>query len=93
MQNGADFRNTILQCYADMLRIVREQRGIKRNSAVTATEFVTSLVKLGLPENAVMHLTKLFEEVRYGSKTHTNEEEQSAVSSLRIIADAFKVTS
>ena len=93
IQNGADFRNTILQCYREMLRIVRDQRGIHRNSAVTATEFITSLVKLGLPEIAVVHLTKLFEEVRYGSKTHTNEEEQSAISSLQSIADAFKVNS
>jgi len=93
MQNGADFRNTILQCYTQMLRIVREQRGIQRNSAVTATEFISSLVKLGLPEMAVGQLTKLFEEVRYGSITHTNEEEQSAISNLQSIADAFKVTS
>jgi len=93
MRNGVDFHNTILQCYTEMIRIVREQRGIQRNSSVTATEFITSLVKLGLPENAVIILTKLFEEVRYGSKKHTPKEEQNAISSLLIIADAFKVTS
>ena len=92
MDQGADFRNIILQCYAEMLRIVSEQRGLRRNSAVTASEFVSSLVKLGLPENAVVQLTKLFEEVRYGSKTHSYAEEQTALANLQLIADAFKVT-
>ena len=92
MQQGADFRNTILQCYSDMLRIVREQRGIQRHSAVTATEFIISLVKLGLPEHAVTQLTNLFEEVRYGSRDHTPVEEQKAIHSLHIIADSIKVT-
>jgi hypothetical protein len=91
IENGADFRNIILHCYAEMLRIVQEQRGIQRNHAVTASEFISSLLKLGLPEDAVRQLTKLFEEVRYGSKTHSYSEEQAAVGNLQLIADAIKV--
>jgi hypothetical protein len=76
-----------------MLRIVREQRGLQRNSAVTASEFISALVKIGLPKTAVVHLTKLFEEVRYGSKQHSYSEEQKAIGNLQLIADCFKVSS
>jgi hypothetical protein len=93
LENGADFRNIILQCYAEMLRIVREYRGIQRNSAVTASEFISALVKLGLPEHAVTQLTRLFEEVRYGAKKLSYAQEQQAMGHLQLIADAFKVSS
>lgn len=93
VQLGADYRNIIMQCYAEMLRIVREQRGLKRNSAVTASEFIASLVKMGYPEDAVKQLTKLFEDARYGSKQHTPQQEQTAISSLQNIVESFRVTS
>ena len=92
MDRGADFRNIILQCYVEMLRIVREQRGLNRQSAVTASEFISSLIKIGLPEKAVVQLTKLFEEVRYGSKKHSYADEQNAIGNLQLIADTFRVT-
>jgi hypothetical protein len=93
LENGADFKNIILQCYAEMLRIVREYRGIQRNSAVTASEFILALVKIGLPEHAVTQLTRLFEEVRYGAKNLSYTEEQQAMGYLQLIANAFKVPS
>jgi hypothetical protein len=93
VQLGGDYRNIIMQCYAEMLRIVREQRGLRRNSAVTASEFTSTLAKMGYPEGAVKQLTKLFEDARYGSKQHTPQQEQTAISSLQNIVESFRVTS
>ncbi|MDF1515273.1 MAG: DUF4129 domain-containing protein [Anaerolineae bacterium] len=93
IHQGQNFENTIMQCYASMINIVREQRGLQRNSAVTASEFIASLVKLGIPEYAVTDLTRLFEDVRYGSIQHTPDKEQQATINLQTIADSFKATS
>ena len=93
VQHGADYKNIILQCYAEMLRIVRKQRGLTRNSGVTASEFIATLVKMGYPESAVKQLTRLFEDARYGSKKHSPGEEQIAINSLQNIVDSFMVTS
>mgnify|MGYP006289608273 CR=1 FL=1 len=90
IRRGGSFRDTILRCYADMNRIVRDQRGIQRETSLTAREFVESLVKAGLPEKPVQELTALFEEVRYGHKAYSEHEAQLAVNSLQTIARACR---
>lgn len=90
LRQGGDFRDTILRCYADMNRIAREHRGLKREDSLTAREFKDYLVRAGLPEEPVSELTALFEEVRYGHKTYSNREAQRAVNSLQSIAIACR---
>jgi len=90
LRHGGDFRDTILRCYADMSRIAREQRGIKRERSLTAREFEDSLVKAGLPEEPIQELTALFEEVRYGHKSYSDREAQQAIDSLQAIAVACR---
>jgi hypothetical protein len=85
---GNDLRGTILRCYAEMTRIVREERGVRRDSAVTAREFTDFLIRANLPDTPVVRLTRLFEKARYSSGTPTSQDEQEAVASLQAIVDA-----
>ncbi len=90
IQSGADLRNAIVRCYVEMARIVREQRGIRRESARTATEFAEDLERAGLPGEDVQRLTKLFESVRYGAKLTGEAEEREAIAALASIAQACR---
>jgi len=73
-----------------MARIVREQRGISRDSAKTTTEFAADLEGAGLPGEDVRRLTRLFESVRYGAKLTGEDEEREAVAALTAIARACR---
>lgn len=90
IQSGADLRNVIVRCYVEMARIVREQRGIRRESARTVTEFAEELERAGLPGEDVRRLTRLFENVRYGAKLTGEDEEREAVAALASIAQACR---
>lgn len=88
IEKGGDLRNIVLQCYAEMIRVVREQRGIRRDRTVTAREFTDYLITAKLPSGPVQALTGLFEKARYSSRTPTAEDEEEAVTSLRAIVRA-----
>jgi len=90
IQSGADLRNAVIRCYVEMARIVREQRGISRDSARTTTEFAADLEGAGLPGEDVRRLTRLFESVRYGAKLTGEDEEREAVAALSAIARACR---
>jgi hypothetical protein len=85
---GGDLRSTILRCYAEMSRIVREERGLHRDRAVTAREFTDYLVRANLPRQPVTQLTRLFEKARYSSSAPTPSDEREALASLQAIVDA-----
>ncbi len=88
IEQGGDLRNTILRCYAEMSRTVREQRGLRRGATVTAREFTDNLIRADLPREPVQRLTRLFERARYGTGAPTREEEEEALASLQAIVDA-----
>ncbi|MDH5507574.1 MAG: DUF4129 domain-containing protein [Anaerolineae bacterium] len=85
IQAGADLNDTIMQCYYDMASALRKQRGIKRNQAMTPREFEASLAQAGMPRNHIHQLTQLFEGVRYGAKTATQQQEDLAIECLTAI--------
>ena len=60
LEEGVDLRDAVLRCYAEMSRIASERRGARRESAVTASEFIASLERAGLPQDPVRQLTHLF---------------------------------
>ncbi len=88
IQAGADLRDAVIRCYVEMARVVREQRGIRRDSAETVREFADYLEEAGLPGEDVRRLTALFESVRYGAKPTGESEERQAVTALTAIARA-----
>ena len=88
LQVGLDLRDIVIRCYYEMGKVLNEERGIRRNTAMTPQEFAFELEKQGLPGGPVRQLTGLFEDVRYGNKTPGEREQQLATSSLSAIIAA-----
>ncbi len=86
LQQGGDLKDIVIRCYFQMGRILREERGLERKSAMTPREFEQLLSRMGVPEEPVYHLTRLFEHVRYGRKPAGEQEQQRAIESLKAIA-------
>jgi len=84
---GGDLKNVVIRCYLEMNRIVSEQRGIRRDQAMTPREFEHYLEEKGLPGEPVRQLTRLFEEVRYGTLIPGENEKRKAVASLAAIVE------
>lgn len=85
LETGGDFQDVILRCYARMSQVLSEQRSVYRESAMTPHEFECLLIKLGFPPEPVRTITRLFEEVRYGSIPQGENGMLMAVSSLNAI--------
>jgi hypothetical protein len=92
LQAGADPKDTVLRCYLEMSRVLRKQRGIVRNQAMTPREFETSLQQAGLPSEQVRQLTRLFETVRYGGRVPGGDAGRQAIDCLSAIARACRAT-
>jgi len=90
IEDGADLRNVILRCYYEMNQAVEKQRGMKRAEGMTPREFENQLVNLGIPQEPVLQLTRLFEDVRYGEKVMGSETEDLARKCLSAIASATR---
>jgi hypothetical protein len=88
LQAGADLRNTVLRCYLEMSRVLREQRGIARAEGMTTREFERHLEEAGLADEHVRRLTRLFEEVRYGARVPGQQQERQAIACLTAIVEA-----
>ncbi len=90
IHSGADLEDTVLQCYAEMSRIVRQSKGIRRESAMTPRQFELELERYGLPGDDVRHLTRLFEMARYGIDPLGEKEQRQALVSLEAIVQVSK---
>lgn len=88
LRSGEDLRDAVLRCYFDMIQVLRRQRGLVRDQAVTPREFEEQLESTGLPLEYVRRLTRLFEGVRYGAKPPGEREEEEAIACLQAIVDA-----
>lgn len=87
---GGDFRLTIIRCYQEMSRVLKTEKGIARDSAMTPREFEDLLIDKGLPPGSIRTLTRLFEQARYGSVSSQTSEEDLARSCLTDIVNACK---
>jgi hypothetical protein len=87
---GGDLKNVVIRCYLEMSRVVSEQRGIRRDLAMTPREFEHYLEDKGLPGEPVRQLTRLFEEVRYGTLIPGENEKRQAVASLTAIVEVCR---
>jgi hypothetical protein len=87
IEAGANLKDTVMRCYFEMGHILKEQRNIQRQDAMTPREFEKSLEETGLPSFYVQRLTRLFEKVRYGAKAAGKEDESQAIVCLRAIVD------
>ncbi len=82
---GGSVHDRIIQCYADMSRVVSERQGLRREYAMTPSEFSERLKSAGLPREPVSRLTRLFEAARYGARTSTQGDIDEAVDCLTSI--------
>lgn len=85
IESGEDLKNVIIRCYFQMAAIVKDEQGIERADSVTPREFEDLLVAKGIPIPSIHQLTRLFEQVRYGSKDPGPLEEQAAMECLTAI--------
>jgi Domain of unknown function (DUF4129) len=89
LQAGSDLKDTVLRCYREMSQILSEQRGIARPRDMTAREFEQRLAAVGLRDEHVRQLTRLFERVRYGARQASEREEREAIACLTAIVQAY----
>jgi hypothetical protein len=85
LRAGEDIKDIVIRSYIQMSRILRLERDIQRDEAMTPHEFEKTLVEKGLPYDPVHQLTHLFEEVRYGTKRPGELDEQRAITCLSTI--------
>ena len=87
LEAGVDFKDAISRCYAQMSRVLQEERGLVREEDMTPREFEGLLAEKGFPAEEVETLTRLFEQVRYGHVAPGESGIQAALSSLNAIRD------
>ena len=90
LQAGADVKDTVMRCYFEMGRVLGEQRGVRRAETMTPREFEERLRGVGLPEAHIVQLTRLFEGVRYGTRSPSPDQERQAVDSLAAVVRACR---
>ncbi len=90
LEAGGEFRDIIIRCYREMSSVLQQERGIRRDAAMTPREFMDVLRSKGLPAEPVRQLTLAFEASRYGHTSATEQQERAAVDSLRAIVDACR---
>lgn len=86
MAAGLDEKDAVIHCYARMSDIVLHSQNIERGASRTAAEFAIRLEAAGLPGDSVRRLTRLFESVRYGTRTSRETEVEEARECLADIA-------
>jgi hypothetical protein len=89
LRTGHDLKDTVKRCYRDMHRILSEQRGLERPIAMTPREFEAHLTALGLRDEHIHRLTRLFENVRYSPQTPGQREEREALACLSAIVETY----
>lgn len=88
LQGGGNLELTIIRCYMEMMRVIRDEQGLTREQAMTPREFEAQLVAHGLPRPPVLALTRLFEQARYGHLPADPDREAQAAACLSEIAEA-----
>ncbi len=85
LSSGRNSSDVIINCYLRMSDVVSDKRQLYRAVAMTPHEFALHLEQAGLPSDAVIQLTRLFEGVRYGDRKSSPKDISEAVSCLKTI--------
>jgi hypothetical protein len=87
---GGDFEATIMRCYQEMSRVLKQEQGIARETYMTPREFEQRLMSVGFTHESLKTLTRLFEQVRYSRIPAGADEQNLALACLADIVDACK---
>ena len=86
---GNDTRDVVMRCYADMTALLIQQNRARRHRAMTPREFENHLASLGIRDDHIQRLTRLFEQVRYGGAEASPAIELEARDCLSAIVAAY----
>ncbi len=84
---GRELKSVVLECYRRMCAVLRRERRLEREEAMTASEFALALEAAGAPGESVGELTRLFEAARYGTWAPRPEDEARV---LRCLDDVLR---
>jgi hypothetical protein len=90
IDEGRQWEDAIIQCYAQMNSVVSHKKQIERPAFLTPAEFARELASAGLPSEPVASLTRLFEHARYGSNSTRPTDAREAVDCLSQITQALE---
>ncbi len=89
LTTGGDLKNVVMRCYVRMSQVLRQSRNIERNQAMTPREFEIHLAEIGLRDEHIRRLTRLFEGVRYGARPSSGSAEREAIDCLQAIVQTY----
>jgi hypothetical protein len=85
IESATDTDNEVYRAWQEMA----DRLELERPETSTPGEFEAAAVDAGMERGDVSELTRLFEEVRYGDATPTEEREQRAAETLRRIEETY----
>jgi hypothetical protein len=89
LRYGAPVHETILRCYREMCQLLSERFHLEISQAMTAREFEKRLAQLGVLEEHIVRLSRLFEWARYSPARPTPEQEREALQLLEEITQIY----
>jgi hypothetical protein len=87
LRAGVPVEEVVIRCWARMAEILAGRAG-ETGPAITPRELARLLERWGVHHQAIVELTSLFEEVRYGAKADAPRRER-AVAALQAIEEAY----
>lgn len=82
---GQNLKDVIIKCYWQMSLVLEKEQGVERKDFMTTGEFEQYLRSVGVPQDPIHRLTRLFETARYGRWQPNTTDEQDAIHSLEAI--------
>lgn len=89
LRYGAPVQETILRCYHEMCQLLGERFHLEISRAMTAREFEKRLAQIGVLEEHIVRLSRLFEWARYSPARPTPEQEREALQLLDEITHIY----
>ncbi|MFQ6033435.1 MAG: DUF4129 domain-containing protein [Candidatus Bipolaricaulia bacterium] len=91
LRGGAEVRDTVLHCYREMSELLSRRGHIPPDlrRVLTAREFEEQLRSVGVRDEHIARLSRLFEQVRYGGRESGPQEAAEAISCLEAIEQAY----
>lgn len=89
LEAGGSLRDVVLRCYREMSRLLSEREKVPFTRAMTAREFEAKLEAIGVRQEHIARLSRLFEFVRYGGRKSGPKEVAEAIACLEAIEAAY----
>lgn len=89
IEAGDNVRDVIMRCYVEMTELMATSGRAQRHRAMTPRDFEAHLAKLGMRDEHIHRMTRLFERVRYGGLQPDPATQAEAQACLRAIVSAY----